>query len=74
MKDSPRPGHDAPARKHQERTCTRHSERRIDPQLDDTFPASNPPATGGVTRMEPGMPPDTHDERPQQDPRERGGE
>ncbi|CAB3756222.1 hypothetical protein B7G54_16140 [Burkholderia puraquae] len=82
MKDSTRSGHDAPAHerqpdpspplKHRDRAHTRHSERHIDKQLEDTFPASDPPATGGVTRIEPDTPPGTHDEGPWQDKRERG--
>ncbi|MBY8604601.1 hypothetical protein K7N18_07125 [Burkholderia arboris] len=76
MKDSTRPGHDTPAHerrtdpspplKHQDRTHTRHSERHIDQQLEDTFPASDPPATGGVTRIEPDTP-GTHDDGSRQD-------
>jgi hypothetical protein len=34
-----------------------HSERdddQIDKSVEDTFPASDPPATGGVTRIEDG--------------------
>ncbi|MEX3527363.1 MAG: hypothetical protein VB143_09030 [Burkholderia sp.] len=31
-------------------------ERRIDRALEDTFPASDPPATGGVTRIDPATP------------------
>lgn len=76
MKHSTRPD-PSPPRKHEDRTRTGHSERHIDQQLEDTFPASDPPATGGVTRIEPDRPPDTtpdsHEERPRQDPRERGG-
>ncbi|SAL65324.1 hypothetical protein AWB71_03834 [Caballeronia peredens] len=33
-----------------------HSERAdedVDQAIEDTFPASDPPATGGVTRIEP---------------------
>ncbi|MCA8274692.1 hypothetical protein LGN17_19590 [Burkholderia sp. AU30280] len=81
MKDSTRSGHDAPAHerqpdpspplKHRDRAHTRHSERHIDKQLEDTFPASDPPAIGGVTRIEPGTSSGTHDERPRQDERER---
>ncbi|HGO6124786.1 TPA: hypothetical protein ACK3RK_003290 [Burkholderia cepacia] len=81
MKDSTRPGRDTPAHerhpdptpplKHQDRARTRHSERHIDKQLKDTFPASDPPATGGVTRIEPDTPPGTHDEGPWRSPRER---
>ncbi|MEX3582638.1 MAG: hypothetical protein VB137_08450 [Burkholderia sp.] len=34
----------------------RIEERRIDRALEDTFPASDPPATGGVTRIDPATP------------------
>ncbi|AIO43244.1 MULTISPECIES: hypothetical protein [Burkholderia] len=80
MKDSTRHGHDAPAHERQpdpqpplkehDQTRTRHSERHIDKQLEDTFPASDPPATGGVTRIEPDTPPGTHDDGPWQEKRE----
>ncbi|MBI0325597.1 hypothetical protein I6G79_00745 [Burkholderia plantarii] len=36
-----------------ERTPARPPEKRIDETLEDTFPASDPPATGGVTRIDP---------------------
>ncbi|QTO51988.1 hypothetical protein [Burkholderia latens] len=76
MNDSTRSGRDAPAQrpdptpplKDQDQTKTRHSERHIDKQLEDTFPASDPPATGGVTRIEPDTPPGTHDGGPWEDP------
>lgn len=81
MKDSTRSGHGAPEPKQrtdpsrplkpEERTHTRHSERHIDKQLEDTFPASDPPATGGITRIEPDTPPGTHDDGPWQDKRQR---
>ncbi|WP_175717776.1 hypothetical protein [Burkholderia anthina] len=84
MKDSTRPGRAAPAHpphhdpspplKHQDHTKTRHSEQHIDKQLEDTFPASDPPATGGVTRIEPDTPPGTHDDGPWQDPAKRRDE
>ncbi|WP_321809620.1 hypothetical protein [Burkholderia sp. BCC1985] len=76
MKESTRTGRDAPHQpqrdpspplKNQDQTKTRHSERHIDKQLEDTFPASDPPATGGVTRIEPDTPPGTHDDGPWQD-------
>ena len=80
MKDSTRPATtrrhtNNPIRRRRSSTATartRHSERHIDKQLEDTFPASDPPATGGVTRIEPDTPPGTHDEGPWQDKRERG--
>ncbi|KAB0630850.1 hypothetical protein [Burkholderia latens] len=84
MKDSTRSGRDAPAHeqrrdptpplKDQDQTKTRHSERHIDKQLEDTFPASDPPATGGVTRIEPDTPPGTHDGGPWEDPAKRRDE
>ena len=84
MKDSTRSGRDAPAHeprrdpspplKDQDQTKTRHSERHIDKQLEDTFPASDPPATGGITRIEPDTPPGTHDDGPWQDPARRRDE
>ncbi|WP_240327506.1 hypothetical protein [Burkholderia sp. IDO3] len=46
------------------RTKTRHSELPVDKQREDPFPASDPPATGGVTRIEPDTPPGTHDDGP----------
>jgi len=81
MKDSTRSGRDAPTHKphrdpspplkDQEQTKTRHSECHIDKQLEDTFPASDPPATGGITRIEPDTPPGTHDDGPWQNPARR---
>lgn len=44
-----------------ERTTPRRDEKQIDKALEDTFPASDPPATGGVTRIDPApahQPPD----------------
>ncbi|MBB5498093.1 hypothetical protein [Paraburkholderia sp. MM5384-R2] len=29
------------------------SEKQIDKQVEDSFPASDPPSTGGTTRIEP---------------------
>ncbi|KWI28051.1 hypothetical protein WM04_21180 [Burkholderia ubonensis] len=46
----------SPPRKHHDDTQARHSERHIDDALDDTFPASDPPAIGGVTRIDPSKP------------------
>ncbi|AYZ61895.1 hypothetical protein EGY31_00605 [Burkholderia multivorans] len=48
--------HSPPPRKHRGDTHARHSERHIDEALDDTFPASDPPAIGGVTRIDPSKP------------------
>ncbi|WP_042624454.1 hypothetical protein [Burkholderia plantarii] len=47
------------ASKH-ERTPARPPEKRIDETLEDTFPASDPPATGGVTRIDPEPHPPSH--------------
>lgn len=78
MKDSTRSGRDAPAHpprrdpspplQHQDQTKSRHSARHLVKPLEDTFPASDPPAPGGVTRIEPDTPPGTHDDGPWQDP------
>ncbi|KVU32257.1 hypothetical protein WK65_30700 [Burkholderia ubonensis] len=48
--------HSPPPRKHHGDTQARHSERHIDDALDNTFPASDPPAIGGVTRIDPSKP------------------
>ncbi|KVT62462.1 hypothetical protein [Burkholderia ubonensis] len=48
--------HSPPPRKHHGDTHARHSERDIDDALDNTFPASDPPAIGGVTRIDPSKP------------------
>ncbi|KIP14412.1 hypothetical protein KY49_984 [Burkholderia sp. MSHR3999] len=48
--------HSPPPRKHHGDTHARHSERHIDDALDNTFPASDPPAIGGVTRIDPSKP------------------
>nr|WP_256583899.1 hypothetical protein [Burkholderia singularis] len=69
------PDRDTPARQHgaspplknQERARTRHSERHIDEMLEQTFPASDAPATGGITRIEPSAPADEHEDREQHD-------
>jgi len=42
-----------------------HEEQRIDHGVDETFPASDPPAVGGATRIDP--------DRPQHRPGEGGG-
>ncbi|MDG0024892.1 hypothetical protein [Trinickia sp. Y13] len=34
-----------------------HEEARIDHGVDETFPASDPPAVGGATRVDPGRSP-----------------
>ncbi len=46
-----------------ERTTTRRPEKQIDKALEDTFPASDPPATGGVTRIDPATPADQPPDR-----------
>ncbi|HDR9073900.1 TPA: hypothetical protein QDA97_002660 [Burkholderia vietnamiensis] len=84
MSDSTRAGIDTPEQerhpdpqpplKDQDQTRTGRSERHIDEQLEDTFPASDPPATGGVTRIDPDTPPGTHDDGPWQDPAKRRDE
>ncbi|EAY72037.1 hypothetical protein BDAG_04895 [Burkholderia dolosa AU0158] len=84
MNDTTRAGHDTPTRdkeadptpplKDQDSARTRRSERHIDKQIEDTFPASDAPSTGGVTRIEPDTPPGTHDDGPWQDKRERRDE
>ncbi|GAB7535730.1 hypothetical protein AB4851_29055 [Burkholderia sp. 22PA0099] len=43
----------APNERGAERSTTRRDEKQIDKALEDTFPASDPPATGGVTRIDP---------------------
>ncbi|KVP69958.1 hypothetical protein WL40_24305 [Burkholderia ubonensis] len=48
--------HSPPPRKHHGDSQARHSERDIDDALDNTFPASDPPAIGGVTRIDPAKP------------------
>jgi hypothetical protein len=46
----------SPPLKDHERARPGHSERQVDKALEDTFPASDPPATGGVTRIDPSKP------------------
>ena len=41
------------------------SENQIDKQVEDSFPASDPPSTGGTTRIEPEK--DKDKARPEQD-------
>ncbi|WP_231752995.1 hypothetical protein [Burkholderia sp. TSV86] len=60
-RDTPAHQHGAsPPLKNQERASTRHSERHIDEMLEQTFPASDAPATGGTTRIEPSTPTNEH--------------
>ncbi|WP_322030276.1 DUF2934 domain-containing protein [Paraburkholderia sp. J76] len=37
----------------EQKSATQKSETRIDDAVEDTFPASDPPAIGGTTRVEP---------------------
>ncbi|KGT02305.1 hypothetical protein Y036_5271 [Burkholderia pseudomallei] len=53
----------SPPMKDKDEIRTHRSEDRIDKALEDTFPASDPPATGGVTRVDPSKP--TRGNRPQ---------
>ncbi|MEN2473203.1 hypothetical protein [Burkholderia sp. GS2Y] len=39
------------------------TEERIDEGLEESFPASDPPAVGGATRIEPAKPADKHERR-----------
>jgi len=39
------------------------TEERIDEGLEESFPASDPPAVGGATRIEPAKPPGKHERR-----------
>ncbi|MGU3779223.1 hypothetical protein [Burkholderia metallica] len=40
------------------------TEERIDEGLEETFPASDPPAVGGATRIDPAKPSGGHERRP----------
>ncbi|AOJ07889.1 hypothetical protein [Burkholderia mayonis] len=46
----------SPPLKNKDEIRTRRSEALIDKALEDTFPASDPPAMGGVTRIDPSKP------------------
>ncbi|AIO68782.1 hypothetical protein [Burkholderia oklahomensis] len=46
----------SPPLKDKDEIRTHRSEALIDQALADTFPASDPPATGGVTRVDPSKP------------------
>lgn len=50
----------SPPLKNDERARSGHTERHIDKTLEDTFPASDPPATGGATRIDPSRPGGKH--------------
>ncbi|CAI8692948.1 hypothetical protein C5615_05210 [Burkholderia cepacia] len=39
------------------------TEERIDEGLEETFPASDPPAVGGATRIDPAKPSGKHERR-----------
>ncbi|MBR8317986.1 MULTISPECIES: hypothetical protein [Burkholderia cepacia complex] len=39
------------------------TEERIDEGLEETFPASDPPAVGGATRIDPATPSGEHERR-----------
>ncbi|MGN6669724.1 MAG: hypothetical protein ACTHKH_22545 [Trinickia sp.] len=41
----------------QGKTERKHQEERIDHGVEETFPASDPPAVGGATRIDPKSPP-----------------
>ena len=81
MKDSTRTGHDAPAHerqpdpspplKHRDRARTRHSERHIDKQLEDTFPRATRPRPAASRASSRTRRP-ARTTRPWQDKRERG--
>jgi hypothetical protein len=46
-------GSSAPKRHHEQHPHSERSEKEIDKAVEDTFPASDPPATGGTTRIDP---------------------
>lgn len=54
-----------PLLKKKKETRTRQTEKHIDKTLEHTFPASDPPAVGGITRIDPSERPDenTHSSR-----------
>ncbi|GAB2916897.1 hypothetical protein GCM10027093_64310 [Paraburkholderia jirisanensis] len=49
-------GSGAPKRQHEQHPHADRSEKQIDKSVEDTFPASDPPATGGTTRIDPASP------------------
>lgn len=51
--DAERGPHPTPPLKDHDRPRRRKSEEHIDRTLEETFPASDAPATGGVTRIDP---------------------
>jgi hypothetical protein len=46
-------GSSAPKRHDEKHPHSGRSEKKIDEAVEDTFPASDPPATGGTTRIDP---------------------
>jgi len=46
----------SPPLKNREQMPKQKSEKHVDKTLEDTFPASDPPAVGGITRIEPSKP------------------
>ncbi|MFC0399401.1 hypothetical protein [Paraburkholderia rhizosphaerae] len=51
-------GKSAPKRHDEKHPHSERSEKEIDQAVEDTFPASDPPATGGTTRIDPASSPD----------------
>jgi hypothetical protein len=49
-------GTGAPKRQHEQNPHADRSEKQIDKSVEDSFPASDPPATGGTTRIDPASP------------------
>ena len=49
-------GTGAPKRQHEQHPHADRSEKQIDKSVEDSFPASDPPATGGTTRIDPASP------------------
>ncbi|HVE09641.1 MAG TPA: hypothetical protein VNE00_20470 [Paraburkholderia sp.] len=52
----------APKRHQEQHPHADRSEKQIDESVEDTFPASDPPATGGTTRIDPSPKPGNKDE------------
>ncbi|MDQ7977600.1 hypothetical protein QYH69_10155 [Paraburkholderia sp. SARCC-3016] len=46
-------GSSAPKRHDEKHPHSERSEKNIDKAVEDSFPASDPPATGGTTRIDP---------------------
>ncbi|CAB3755446.1 hypothetical protein [Paraburkholderia solisilvae] len=51
-------GTSAPKRHHEKHPHADRSEKNIDKAGEDSFPASDPPATGGTTRIDPDSSPE----------------